>query len=327
MLLNSNLNEDSSPLINQAPSSHSQSITINTELDRENLNPEQKEKYDKLQKTYSLFEWVYLASILFFQMMFLSLFVYLTFGFIRLTILVFAFATIFSLVALLNIYVKLKVMLDTLKDSKNQNISLGIIVSYLCVNLGGLSVLIYLVLLSIKIYAQEFLSWSIVSIPLYFTISLMVLYCLFLLPVMLMNKQWLDIFLVFDSLLCLLVFLILLNSKLDNTKFELSWSILCFPIHFGFLVYLFYLSTNYFYLTEPEKQQQRLSIVLQLLSILLFVNGVAYMASQLSNDEQINNIPSITILASSICFSIDKMISLYATDDDESEKSNPSKKL
>lgn len=327
MLLNSNLNEDSSPLINQPESLHSQSITITTEFDKENMDPELKDKYDRLQKLYHLFEWVYFSCLLFFQLVFLSLFLYFSLGLSKSVIILFAFATIISLMALCNIYVKLKVMLDMLKESKNQHISLGIIVSYLCVNLGGFSCLIYLALLSTKIYVLDFLSWSIVSIPVYFTISILVLYSLFLLPVLLINKQWLDIVLVFNSLLCFLVFLVLLNSKLDNINFVLTWTMLSAPIHFSLLVYLFYLSANYFYMSERERRHQKLNLMLQLFSIILFVNGVAFLAFQLNNNGKIDFIPSAIFLVGSFSFSIEKLMGLYATEEDVSENSNPSKML
>lgn len=326
MILNTNLTEDNSPLINQPQSLHNQSVTITTEFEKESMDHATKEKYDNLQQTYQMFEWVYMACILFFQLAFISLFLNYLLDLTKSLVMLFAFATILALIVLCNIYVKLKVMLDMIKDTKNQHISVGIIVSYICINLGGASCLIYIGLLSVKLYDDSFMTWSIISVPIYFTVCILILYSLFLLPVMILNKQWFDICLIFNTLLCLLVFLILLNSKLDSNSNDISWTILSIPAHFGLTFYLAYISINYFYMTIQERRQQTLNVTLQLLSIILFINAVAFCTNQLNTIGQLDFIPSVILLLGSLCFSSEKLIGLYAVEEDESESSNSDKK-
>lgn len=327
MLLNSNLNEDNSPLINQAQSVQSQSL-ITTDLEKDSLDPILKEKYERLQQTYNAFEWIYLACILCIQLSVICLFLYFTFDLTKSLILLFAFAAILALVALCNIYVKLKVMLDMIKESKNQLVSISIIVSYICINLGGICCLLYLALLSVKIYDDSFMTWSIISVPIYFTVCILILYSLFLLPVMLISKMRIEIILIFSSLFCVLTFLILLNSKLDSGSNDLTWTVLSIPVHLALIAYFAYISINYYYMTVQEQQLEKINLVLQLLSIFLFINSVAFHIIQLNNSGQLDYIPCTILLAGSLCFSTEKLIGLYATDeDDHSENSNTNKKL
>jgi hypothetical protein len=116
-------------------------------------------------------------------------------------------------------YLKLKDIFDEAekkKDEENNGFQIGSILSYFCLNTVAILTIIYVVLCVLKI--EEFIStqWNLMSVFLYVVMGIGFFYSIFILPAFLQNKLIVEILLILFYLISGLIFLILINLKLDD---------------------------------------------------------------------------------------------------------------
>lgn len=250
-------------------------------------NNERADKHmDEINYFYSLFEYSLLSASFSFVTLLLCMFINSIYEIPFYVFSLFGLATIVSCAFITNLYIKLKIMMDSTKDH-NKSMNTTVIISYACFNLCFLNIAIYLVLLTIRqeILSKAFtyssnlvlknlgdlessLSMMTISIPLFIAFVLAVFLFLFLLPAFLHSEMWLDILLYGLGISCSLSFLVLFNLKVD--KDQNNWLVVCTPMitFFAYCIIYTILSHN------NEEKSKKTILITQVLSWLMIISGM-----------------------------------------------------
>ncbi len=157
-----------------------------------------------------------------------------------------AATALLSFAVLFNLFLKLKDIFDDTgksedKDKDDEESShIGSNVSYFCLNLIVLNVLIYMILFSLKCDNIMESDWNVISIPIYIVFGIATFYAIFILPAFIQNKMYMESIMLFTYLICSFIFFILINLKGDKNIASEYFSV--------FLPFIFPLGLHFIYL-------------------------------------------------------------------------------
>lgn len=319
-------------------------------LDNNNNNTDIiDENYNALYKYYSLFEYAFLTLCVSMLLILLLIFLKTIFKSIPFyTISATGLVMLFSLVFLINVYIKIKTIIDnnvefdkvnsnnnSNQSNQNKQLQIGVVVSYTCFNLITLNLLIYLILISIKIISSSKfkqaidinnlsysninvhinLSMMSISIPLFLGFGIAFFYFLFVLPILINYELWLDILFYGLNLCCSFIFIILLNIKIDNNYN--SWITVFSPIYTLLAYNFIYLILSYF----NEKDTHFKNLLIKLTSIVFIILGMILFL--LNKDFNILSIKhyysSGLVVAGFYIFIITKLVELFAVEEEDNK--------
>lgn len=253
----------------------------------DNLKDKIDQNLEQINYVYSIFEYALLSASFSFLSLLLCIFVNSMYEVPFYVFSLFGFIIIISSGLLANLYIKLKILLDTSKGS-NKPMNTTVIISYACFNLAFFNSAIYLVLLTIRqeILAKAFpssalvvknlgelessLSMTTISIPLFIAFALIIFFFLFMLPVLLHTEMWLDIMLYGLGIVCSLTFVILLNLKVD--KDLNNWLVVSTPMITLFAYCIIY--TVLSHMSNTEEKGKKIVLIGQVLSWVMIISGL-----------------------------------------------------
>jgi len=122
-------------------------------------------------------------------------------------------------------------------------------ISYFAVNLSALALIIFSISVPLKIEGYIIVPWGLITIPLYIFIGICLLYFIFMMPALLDKKCYWDIVIISSLILNFFIFMLLLNSRLDNS-YSLSYVNIFIPVwitsafFFAYIINMFVQSSN-----------------------------------------------------------------------------------
>jgi len=160
---------------------------------------------------------------------------------------------IISLILTINFFLKLTIVLD--------ESSLASYMSYFSINLAGINFIIFIILFTLKMESVINIQWKIITIPLYVVIGIGLFYFIFMMPAFIDKMLYWELGLLSVFILNTLIFLILLNSRLDNSL-RLSYVIIFVPVWLTIGLNYVYQIQNY---TKGEDRHDTLSNLINLI--------------------------------------------------------------
>ena len=147
-----------------------------------------------------------------------------------------------SFTIVINMFLKLKDIFDEAEKFRDEDESsqIGSIVSYFCLNVNSLNILVYLILFSLKLENIIDAQFNVISVPLYVFLGVSLFYSIFILPAFTQNKLYSEIIMIFVYIISSFTFLILLNFKLD-LNLNGQFLNIFIPVFFSLGLHLIYL--------------------------------------------------------------------------------------
>jgi len=291
-------------------------ILVNNYDNQEIVNDAIRENYDTLNRVYNIFEKACLISIIISQILLIAVLIQSFIALPFYAIGVLCMVTVISISVFVNLYIRMKVLLDNVKGNRNLNI--GVILTYSCFNIAAFNVLIFLVLLSLKetFESMNSLTMTVISIPLYLAISLGVFYFFFILPALYAFNLWSDILLYAIALICSFALVTLIDIKIDTNK--TSWISVSYPL-LSFLSYYIIYSILSF-IDQPKEERREVNLMIQLIGQLILIVGAIIF---FMNKERIITIrpvlPIGLICLSGLIITIDKLLQIIRDNEETPE--------
>ena len=136
-----------------------------------------------------------------------------------------------------NLYLRVEEIIDYL-DKKNINI--GTLLSYFCVNIVSISLIVYLILICLKLNKNINTQFSIISIPLYILLGISFFYFVFIFPALIQSRMYFEITVISNYLINLFFFLLMINYKCDSSKASIGYTSIFIPLWIAIGVHLLY---------------------------------------------------------------------------------------
>lgn len=225
---------------------------------------------------------------------------------------------IISFTILLNAYLKLKDLFDESDNfeeeehnTKNNNGSLGSILSYCCLNTASLSILVYLVMLTLKLQGiLNIINFNDMAIPIYILYGIAVFYYIFIFPAFIKNKMIFLLFMFGLYIIASFIFFILLNMKLDKSiqggYYSLVFFSMLLAIGLHMICFCYLIAIN-IYEKKNILNHISITIALLLLLVVLLLTGLS-----LDNVIKIDNwIPSVIAIFAYMILVSDKLYSFF----------------
>lgn len=111
----------------------------------------------------------------------------------------------------------------------NEGTSLASWMSYFSINLAAGNLIVFIILFTLRIENIITMQWKIITIPLYVIIGISLFYFIFMMPAFIDKESYSDIVMLATLILNMLIFMILLNSRLDNS-YLLAYTMIFIPI-------------------------------------------------------------------------------------------------
>lgn len=208
-----------------------------------------------------------------------------------------------SFTILLNMYLRLKDLFDQseiIQEEKSNN--LGSILSYFCLNTGSVSIIIYLVLLSLQLQGYILIKLNEVAIPLYIFLGISLFYYTFIFPAFLKNKLIFPLAMTGLYIIASFVFFAMINTKIDSRSTGLFIN-----IFLTLLIAIFFHIMCYFYLLVAT-QTKFVNIISIVVSLSLILAGILLIGLKLDNFVSIDNwIPIVIFIIAYITLISDKL--------------------
>lgn len=239
------------------------------EMNEDKLSKYFAENYETFNRIYKMFEFSSYISVISFLSFLLTLLVNSLFEFTHFVSWAFAFVTVAFCIVFVNLYLKMKGMLDS---AKSNSTNFGTIFTYVCFNLIAGNLLVFLVLIAFKI-SKAGIMMSTAFIPVYIAIAISFAYLIYILPALTSFRLWFDIALYFLLIVGALIFLIMLSDKIDYGKESIyTWIQISFPPNAIIIFYILYIVLGY--LKENEAQRVLIKLILNVIGYLLVFSAV-----------------------------------------------------
>ena len=227
--------------------------------------------------------------------------------------------TIIGIIIFLNSFFYIKDLIDKTENSNNGSIKTGNFFSIIASNIIGFSLLIFLILITLRLNnnIKSEIDLNLIFIPLYIVLFTLLLYGIFISPAFMSNRLYIEILLIFIYVLSGFIFSCLLCFKVNNIK-RLDYKNKVKYFH-CFLPFYFTLGGNLIYLIfnfiSDLKNFQVKSIL-----YLTYIFGFGFLIigtliTQLKQDNIMKNknyyIEIILLIISFILFSFNKIIDLF----------------
>jgi len=118
---------------------------------------------------------------------------------------------------------------QTIENYENRGMSVGTIISYFCLNISAVNMLIYLILFSLRLQESINSNYLIISVPIFLIFGTGIFYFIFLIPALLESKLYIEVFLVISYIVNGFAFLIVINNNFD-TNAQNKFSVMLIPI-------------------------------------------------------------------------------------------------
>ena len=298
---------------NQSNSEKDVKVLINNFGNEEIITDAIRDNYDKLNRIYNIFEIAFLISIISSQIMMFGIFFFSMNEMPFYAVGILGIVTLISVIVFVNLYIRMKVLLDNVKGNRSLNI--GVILTYTCFNIAAFNVLIFLVLLNLKesIYSMNNLSMTVISIPLYLAIGLGFFYFFFMLPVLLTFNLWAEIVLYALSLVSALALITLIDIKIDSNKN--SWLTVSFPVLAIMLYYIIYSILSF--LEQPKEERNEIGLIIQLTGqMLLILGAILYFLSKERKILLKSIFPIGLIVLSFLIITVEKLYEWFKSEED-----------
>ena len=290
-----------------------------------------EDNYDKFENISKIIKYtqifIYSSGFLFFIILIIKLsskgnfnWLYLSFPF---------FIFLLSIIILLNCFLHLKNLMDKIENNLNSN-NFGTIFTFIIGNLIGLFLSIFFIILMLRLDMKILVNndLNLIMIPLYVSLGLGLLFCIFISPSFFSNGLYIEIILYFIDLISCLIFICLIclkfNSSINLSKNNKLKYFHCFIIFylaiFSHLIYSIFKCLNYF--SDKIKNNN----FIKEFSDFFMLSGLVFLLltgliTQLKLDNYINNsnhyIQAILCLISFILLYADNIQSLFNNDDIE----------
>ena len=290
-----------------------------------------EDNYDKFENISKIIKYtqifIYSSGFLFFIILIIKLsskgnfnWLYLSFPF---------FIFLLSIIILLNCFLHLKNLMDKIENNLNSN-NFGTIFTFIIGNLIGLFLSIFFIILMLRLDMKILVNndLNLIMIPLYVSLGLGLLFCIFISPSFFSNGLYFEIILYFIDLMSCLIFICLIclkfNSSINLSKNNKLKYFHCFIIFylaiFSHLIYSIFKCLNYF--SDKIKNNN----FIKEFSDFFMLSGLVFLLltgliTQLKLDNYINNsnhyIQAILCLISFILLYADNIQSLFNNDDIE----------
>jgi len=216
---------------------------------------------------------------------------------------------LFSFTIFLNMFLKLKDLFDGAEnfDEEEKNSSFGSILSYFCLNSISLCLLIFLILLFTRLQNIITLKLNEIAIPFYVLSGIVLFYYIFIFPAFIKNKMIYQIFMTGVYILGSFIFMVLINTKIDNNSFGL-YSFIFIPIFIGISLHIAF----YIYMIINSSKNNYLNLMTVLFSLLLLFSSLLLIALRL--DDFINIyiwIPMVMLIFSFMLIVSDKLYNFF----------------
>ncbi len=122
----------------------------------------------------------------------------------------------------------------------NEGTSLASWMSLISINLASANFIIFLLCFSLKLEGVINPPWKLVTIPLYIIVGIALFYFIFMMPAFIDRESFWDIAIISGMIVNTFIFLILLNSRLENS-YKLEYLEIFIPIWITLLIFYVYL--------------------------------------------------------------------------------------
>jgi len=286
-----------------------------------------EDNYEKIEYISTIIKYtqifIYLSVFIFFIILILKLSSKGHFNWLYLSIPYFFF--IFSIIILLNCFLHLKNLIDKIDNSKSNNF--GTIFTFIIGNLIGLFLSIFFIILMLRLDMKILVNndLNLIMIPLYVSLGLGLLFCIFICPSFFSNNLYIEIILYFIDLVSCFIFICLIclriNSSihLNNNKLNYFYCFIVFYLAvFSHLLYTIFKCFNSI-LDKMKKNnfiKEFNNFFILCGFVLLFLAGLI---TQLKLDNLIKNsnhyIQGILCLISFILLYVDNIQNLFINDE------------
>lgn len=254
---------------------------------------------------------------------------------------IFAYLSIISLATTLNLYLKMKSILDycnfnmnnfhILNNKNNEyknffSYSISNVISFVCLNAINLNVIVYVSLLFLKINKAINITYFTASIPMYIALFFCLFYLMFLSPALFFMKLYYNFAFYLITIACVTISLTLLNIKLDNNLLNnkndnkityFKWFNLCYPIIAMTINCIIYTTIKFIFENKIFKFNNILKFVMYVSSCLLIL--ISIILFLLCKDNLITLkqfVPYMLLFIGILLMSIEKV---YVNSDNNSE--------
>lgn len=226
-----------------------------------------------------------------------------------------ALVTLVSYTIVLNMYLKLKDIIDEVEAMKTEDdgVQIGSIISYSCLNLAALSVFVYLILLTLKVDNDILASWNVIAVPAYIFYGVVVFYIIFITPAFIENKFYSEVSLLYSYVICSLVFFLLMCLKLDR-ELTATYPTLFIPLFFTLGLHLVHAFID---LLSNFKSEFYSKILMPILIMLIFLATILVSLKAEKITHYPNFVPVLMWLISFVALVSPKFWSLISEKEDE----------
>ena len=227
--------------------------------------------------------------------------------------------TIIGIIIFLNSFFYIKDLIDKTENSNNGSIKTGNFFSIIASNIIGFSLLIFLILITLRLNnnIKSEIDLNLIFIPLYIVLFTLLLYGIFISPAFMSNKLYIEILLIFIYVLSGFIFSCLLCVKVNNInrldyKNKVKYFHCFLPFYFTFGANLIYLIFNF--ISDLKNFQVKSIFYLTYVFGFIFLI-IGTLMTQLKQDNIMKNknyyIEIILLIISFILFSFNKIIDLF----------------
>lgn len=220
---------------------------------------------------------------------------------------------IFALMITLNIFLLMKDLIDSMqKNQQSSGINPGTVISYLCLNIIGLSTAIFISLIFVKLDSMIKSEWMSIFIPLFLSCCTALFFIIFITPAFFEKKLFFEIALMFIDSICVFAFGLLFSVKKDiNSSY--SYGVITIPAHISLGLH----SISIIISLAMKRKANIISSILTLISLMLFF--LTLLLFQFKQDNIVTNnhnwVEVVLGLTGFLCLFAESIYSLFFEQD------------
>lgn len=224
---------------------------------------------------------------------------------------------IFALMLTMNIYLLMKDLIDSAqKRQEEASINSGTVISYLCLNMIGISGIIFVCLILTRLDSLIHSRLMTIFIPLFFGCCTALFFVIFISPAFIEKKLYFEIAVMFIDIICVVAFGLLLAIRIDN-DYKFSFGLVVISLHFALGIHAISLLIGLI-----MKKVNMVSSILILVSIVFFF--ITVLLFQLKQDKMMANdsnwIEVVLGLIGFNCLFAESIYSLFFEQDSPEER-------
>jgi hypothetical protein len=224
-----------------------------------------------------------------------------------------AMLTVICSAAYLNLFLKLKDLYDEFEKREN-NVNIGSVLSYFCLNTGAICLCTYLVLATLKATAIIGIDWNMIAVPIYVLLGIGFFYLVFITPAFISNSYYFDVILIYTYVIASMIFLTLINMKLDK-EIGSSFIHLFIPIIYALFLHICHAVLGLVRNKELNSMREK---VVYLVSIVLILFASILTPLRLDGTIGVPGWVCVSMCLFAFVFGIyDKIVKLFVKEEEE----------